>query len=453
MTKVSKISYEILTGAGPGKSDLLDQQLQGPEEGQQEEDRPQSHGEGVAQEQVGVVGTQGGDLGEGGGQDAPAVGAGPGQGEDVGEEEIAVVHVGQEEGDAHGKDHPGQKDGPAGEALPPEEQPAQHAQHQGEGGQDARPGGQGHVDRCVGGEQGVEGGGVEGEVGAVLGGLAEVDPQHVSKGLAQGQGGEDGEDAGGGEPQQVPEAGPSGHPQHRPHRQEKDGLELAGEGQPRQEGGGPWPTFQPCGQAVEAEGGVDGVALGPGRAVEDHRGQQQEQAEGGGAPVPVPGDQGLYQPAAAPGQDHIEEDGEELDKVEVGDGQIGDGGQKIEVGSGVVPFGEGYRRPAALFPEEGGPVGEEGHIVVGDVVQQQGAEQEGQTHRQQSEAHRFPPPAAQEEEPGRQQKKEDQGGHDEGPGRGLGEARRPGQGTQQQSRAAAQTAQGEGVETGHERTS
>ena len=44
------------------------------------------------------------------------------------------MHVGQEEGDAHGKDHARQKDGPAGEVLPPEKQPAQHAQDQEKGG-------------------------------------------------------------------------------------------------------------------------------------------------------------------------------------------------------------------------------------------------------------------------------------------------------------------------------
>lgn len=252
-----------------------------------------------------MVGAQGGDLSENSGENAPSVGAGPGQGENVGQEEIPVVHVGQEEGDADGKDHPGQKDGPAGEAPPPEQQPAQHSQDQNESGEYTHSGGEGHVDLSAGRDQSIEGGGVEGEVGAVLGGLAEVDPQHVRQRFAQGQGGEDGENAGGGEPQQVPKAGPPGHPQYRPYGEQKYGLELAGEGQPCQEGGGPWPPLQPRGQSVETQGGVDGVALGPGRSVEDHRGQQKEKAECGGTTVPVPRDQSLHQPAAAPGQDHI----------------------------------------------------------------------------------------------------------------------------------------------------
>ena len=130
------------------------------------------------------------------------------------------------------------------------------------------------------------------------------------------------------------------------------------------------------------------------------------------------------------------------------DRQIGDGGQKIEVRGGVVPLGEGHRRPAAVLPEEGSPVGEEGHIVVGDVVQQKDAEQEGQPHRQQGEAYCLPPPAAEEEEGGAQEKEEDQGGNDEHPGGGVGEPGGPDQGAQQQRAAAGQTAQGQGTGQG-----
>ena len=128
-----------------------------------------------------MVGAQGGELGQKGGQQAPAVNTGPDQGEHVGQEEVSVVHVGQKQGDPDDEDHAGQEEGPAGQRRPAGQQKPQHPQHQQKGGGDAQPGGGGHIHLGAGGKQGIEGGGVEGEVGAVLGGLSKVDAQDVTQ--------------------------------------------------------------------------------------------------------------------------------------------------------------------------------------------------------------------------------------------------------------------------------
>ena len=134
---------------------------------------------------------------------------------------------------------------------------------------------------------------------------------------------------------------------------------------------------------MEGEGAVQGVALPPERAVEYHRRQQKKQAEAEQGAVRALRREMPHQPEAAPGQHHVKQNGEELDEVQVGYGQIGDGGKKIEVGCVIVADRQLHGREAAPIPEGRGPLGEEHLVIGGLVVQQQGPEEEGQPNGQQ----------------------------------------------------------------------
>ena len=134
---------------------------------------------------------------------------------------------------------------------------------------------------------------------------------------------------------------------------------------------------------MEHQGAVQGVALAPEGPVGHHRGQQQEQAEAQQGTVLVPRGEVPHQPEAAPGQHHVEEDGEQLDQVQIRDGQVGDGGQEVEIGGVVVADGQLDGGKAAVVPEGLGPLGQEDLVVGGLVVQQHGPQEEGQAHRQQ----------------------------------------------------------------------
>ena len=137
---------------------------------------------------------------------------------------------------------------------------------------------------------------------------------------------------------------------------------------------------------MEGQSAVQRVALAPQRAVEHHGWQQQQGAEAHQGPDAVSAGEAANQPQAAPGQQHVKKDGKELDKVQIGHRQIGDGGQEIEVGDVVVADGQIDGGKAAVVPEGGHPLGQEDLIVVRHIVQQGGPEEEGQPHGQQQSA-------------------------------------------------------------------
>ena len=134
---------------------------------------------------------------------------------------------------------------------------------------------------------------------------------------------------------------------------------------------------------MERQGTVQCVALAPQGAVEHHSGQQQQDAEAYQGTDAVFAGEVTYQPQAAPGQQHIKQDGEELDEVQVGDRQVGDGGQEIEVGHIIVADGQLDGSEAAVVPEGGHPLGQEDLVVICRIVQQDCPEEEGQADGQQ----------------------------------------------------------------------
>ena len=165
---------------------------------------------------------------------------------------------------------------------------------------------------------------------------------------------------------------------------------------------------------MEHQGAVQGVALAPEGPVGHHRGQQQEQAEAQQGTVLVLRGEVPHQPEAAPGQNPVKEDGEQLDQIQIRDGQVGDGGQEIEVGGVVVADGQLHGGKAAAVPERGCPLGQEHLVIGGLVVQQQGPQENRQPDGQQGGQHLLPAQAqaAQQPEgqPGQGQQEEIYGG-------------------------------------------
>ena len=304
------------------------------------------------------------------------------------------MHIGQEEGHPDAQHHRRRHSQPVVHPAPEQEARRQQGQGQRPGGQDAQQGEVPGVLSAVGQEL-VDGGGVEHQAAAVLPHLVEVNAQNVPQGLAQQEGGDDGDQVGEGKDPQLPELHPARQPQHPPQGQQEDGLELEAEGQGHEGHRGLVPPVQHAGGGVDAKRAVNAVALAPEGPVQHRRGQQQgggKGDQGSRAPLAFPG-QGTHQPVTAPGQDHVEDNGEQLDQVQVGGGEVGDEGHKIKVGHVIIPHGVGHRLEAAVLLEVGVPVGEEVFVVCPGVVQAQGPEQHGRADGQQQDQQRVPPAA------------------------------------------------------------
>ena len=144
---------------------------------------------------------------------------------------------------------------------------------------------------------------------------------------------------------------------------------------------------------MDGQRAVDGVALAPVCPVEHHRGQQQggpKGNQGSAAPLPFP-DQGTHQPQAAPGQQHVPQDGKQLDKVQVGYVQIGDGRHKVEVGGVIIPHAARDGGKAAVEAKRLIPAAQKTVVVPAGIIQAQRPGQHGRPQREQHDAQRVPP--------------------------------------------------------------
>lgn len=153
------------------------QSAQRQEQGGEDTQRFQRHGPGLSEEvdghcvlqaQIHAVGAEGGQLGQQGDGNTPAVPHRPDQGDHIGQEKIALVHIGEKKGDPQGQNGGSRQKLCTGEAAAVEKEPSQHKETQGKGGQNPGPG-QGllrHIHPV--GDQGEEGRGVEHQSIAVL---------------------------------------------------------------------------------------------------------------------------------------------------------------------------------------------------------------------------------------------------------------------------------------------
>lgn len=177
--------------------------------------------------------------------------------------------------------------------------------------------------------------------------------------------------------EQVAEPDTPGEPEGAPQGDQKDGLQFEGKGGGQQEQGGRGLSLQSGDKGVEEEGGVDAVALAPTGTVQYHGGQQKNGAEGeeGGVALPL---KMPDQPEPAPGQEHVEENGKELDSVEIMEGKVGKGGHKVKIRYIIIAHRQIQGGKTAVFPEKSGPLFQENLIILALVVKEEGPEKEGQ---------------------------------------------------------------------------
>ena len=135
---------------------------------------------------------------------------------------------------------------------------------------------------------------------------------------------------------------------------------------------------------MDHQGPVDGVTLGPVAAVEHHRGHKEQHTKGdlGQQGISLLFGQYSHQAQATPGQNHIQEDGEQLVQVQVWDIQIGNQGNKVEVRHIVIAYGLRNSSQAAALPDHVVPLTEEGEVIIALMVQQQAPHQHSRRQRE-----------------------------------------------------------------------
>ena len=111
----------------------------GNHENGEERQRTVAHWQQKAHLQIGVIAQQRGELGQQRGGGAAPGGEGENNAQDIGAEEIAIMHVRQQKGDPHGKEHGGTENGAVRETLSVYITYDQQDQHIAEGGCDGDP--------------------------------------------------------------------------------------------------------------------------------------------------------------------------------------------------------------------------------------------------------------------------------------------------------------------------
>ena len=256
--------------------------------------------------------------------------------EHVREEKIAVVHMGQQERHRDAHQHgAGQQRRVVQTPAPDKAEDVQQNQ-EAEGGGNAEICQKLRVHLRAVGEEGVNRGGIVVQPAADGVRLVDIQQQRVQKRPPRQDRGGGHKEVGQGKGEQVPPLDPPGEDEHQEHRQQEHGLQLEGKAQRGADHRPDGPALQGQRHAPKGKGGVDAVALAPVGPVQQHRGEQQ-------------GYQKAHQPRVIragrvpdeaqhpPGQEHIEQHGEQLDEIEVPDAGIGNQSEEIEVGDVVVP--------------------------------------------------------------------------------------------------------------------
>ena len=304
-------------------------------------------------------------------RDAQHTGEGQHHRENVRAEEVALVHVRQEEGDTHREEERRRVHRPDAKPIPTQKAEQQHRQHERHRARDAevrRVRRRGSLP-----ENGVDGRGVVVEAVADAPGLGGVESEGFGKGLAQQHRRQHQQHIEQRHQREVPELIIAPEPQNRHDRQQEHRLELEAEGEREAEYRQDGPVGEGKPQPQQREGDIDAVALAPERAVEYHRRQIQHREKAG-----------EQQPALLPderdklhrrkGQQHVEEDAQELDEKEIPDREIGEQAEKIQIGDIVVSQRVGEGAEAEVIAVEGDPLAEKILVIqrlIGQTVRAQ----------------------------------------------------------------------------------
>ena len=301
--------------------------------------------------------------------------------------EVALVHMRQQEGDADDEEQRGAENAAVAELAAVGIGDGEDVEHIYRGARNADPGGGLLLLGRDAPEDRKDGGGVVVEPVPDGAGLAEIERDRLEEGSAKRHRREHQEDIRGGEDEKVLPAVLLIHPEHRADRQEEHGLELDGEGERHQDHAAYGLIAQREIDAEDPEGDIDAVALAPAGAVEHHGGQEQHGEEAGEEPG------GLLRedPAEehrAPGEQYVEKAAQELDQIQVADGEVGAGGEEIEVGDVVIADLLAQRAEAAIVAEIGGPAGEEVLVIERLKIEEHAAQRKGEREQQYGGEHR-----------------------------------------------------------------
>ena len=125
-------------------------------------------------------------------------------------------------------------------------------------------------------------------------------------------------------------------PKHQQNGEHKNGLQLEAEGQREVQNREDRPVLHGKGDGEDGERDVNAVALAPERPVQDHGGQEQNHEETGQKRGFTPL-YGTEKPHRGVGQEHVEEDAEQLDEVQVPNRKVGEEAEEVHIGDVVIP--------------------------------------------------------------------------------------------------------------------
>ena len=158
---------------------------------------------------------------------------------------------------------------------------------------------------------------------------------------------------------------------------EKHGLQLEGEAGAHSCHTQPGTILQRHRDAQHCESDIDAVALTPERAVENHGRPEQNEKKRKQLSF------GTFCEMAgnahdAPGEDHVEENAQELDEVEILDCRLAEEGEERQIRHIIVSDAFPERGQTAVLPEIVNPGRKEILIVQRLIIQTDAAQQEGE---------------------------------------------------------------------------
>ena len=346
-----------------------------------ERERTVGHRQQVAHTQVGVVAKQGGKFAQQRRERKLRPRGCKGECERIGSEEIAVVHVRQEKRDRSGEHRCRQQQRAVGAIVPMQPEPDGKRRDHERGRTDAEPGC--GVGVCHIPKERKDGRGIVVEPRADAARLLKRDRQRIPQSAPRDDGREHHDDAHGGKGECMAELDAPREPEEKKDRHDEHRLQLEGERRADADHAEQRVPGQDKIDAQHGEGCIHAVALSPERAVE-HDGRPEEHEEKRRelprrAPAKQP-----HELHDGPREQHVKQNAEELDEVQIRQGTAADERQHRQVRYIIIPDRRAQRGKTAVRAEEIDPHAQKIPVVVRDVIQARTAQHKRRRQQQRS---------------------------------------------------------------------